>query len=72
MPHLVVARQQESLDWIHALPDHCSLTLYNAGDAVDASAFDHEIDVRAVPAGTPAMVCFLRYCSKASKPTAMR
>lgn len=61
MPHLVVARQQESLDWIHALPDHCSLTLYNAGDAVVASAFDHEIDVRAVPAGTPAMVCFLRY-----------
>lgn len=61
MPHLVVARQQESLDWIHALPDHCSLTVYNAGEAIDASVFPQQIDVRAVPASTPAMACFLRY-----------
>lgn len=61
MPHLVVARQQESLDWIHALPDHCSLTVYNAGDAIDATAFAQQVDVRPVPAGTPNMACFLRY-----------
>lgn len=61
MPHLVVARQQESLDWIRALPGHCSLTVFNAGDAVDTTAFDHEVDVHNVAEGTPPMACFLRW-----------
>lgn len=66
MPHLVVARQHESLDWIHDLPIPCSLTLFNAGEAIDVTAFDHPIDVQPVPSGTPAMACYLRFLQQAS------
>jgi tetratricopeptide (TPR) repeat protein len=61
MPHLVVARQQESLDWIRELPRNCSLTVFNAGDAIDTGAFDHNIEVHTVAPGTPAIASHLAF-----------
>lgn len=64
MPHLVVARHHEPLDWLRQLPAHCAVTVYNAGEVIDTAAFDHEVDVQPVAPGTPAIASFLQHLQR--------
>ncbi|MEO8297534.1 MAG: tetratricopeptide repeat protein [Burkholderiales bacterium] len=43
MPHIVVARCEESLDWTLNLPSAWRVTVYNAGAPLDSQAFAHEL-----------------------------
>lgn len=61
MPHLVVARHHEPLAWLHDLPAHCTVTVYNAGEAIDSAAFDAQVTVLPVAPGTPAIASFLHH-----------
>jgi len=49
MLHIVIAREQESLAWIDSLPEHCTVTVYNRGPALDMSHYRHHAKVVSCP-----------------------
>lgn len=70
MLHLVVARQQEPLGWLHDLPAKTAVTVYNAGAALEAEGLPTQVTVHAVAAGTPPIAVFLRHLQQAAAPAA--
>jgi tetratricopeptide (TPR) repeat protein len=70
MLHLVVARHQETLAWLHDLPAKTAVTVYNAGAPLDSEGLPAHVTVHAVAAGTAPIALFLRHLQQAAPPAA--